>query len=435
MKRRRRFELFGIVAIAALNTGCETHAQPLVGLQGDAEVVIEWNQILQANIPASAGLFSFRYYAMMHIAMFDAINSIEGGYDRYHVRIPAAGAASAQAAAAQAAHDVLAALIANEQSRAAFAAALASRLATLHPPHAAQGAAVGQKVAQAVLDWRTNDGTEQPNVAYLPPALPGLWQSAPVPAGQPPQVAAFVQFANVEPFALLTPTQYLPRRPPLLSSAEYAADLEQVKSLGSTISVTRTDEQTLLARLFAAVNYGPGPFALWSHVARDVSRSQRLSLIQTARLFAMLSVAMHDGLQTAHTSKFVYGLWRPVTAIRRADEDLNDLTAPDLTWSPLLGTPPYPSHSSNLTCIGASAARALERVLGSDAVPFALTWTGTNGSANVTRQYMTFSQLAEEAGLSRVYGGIHFLFELTVSHESCRKVADYAADHYMLRTD
>lgn len=396
--------------------------------QGDRGVVLEWNQILESQIGA-AGLASFRYYAMMHIAMFDAVNSIEGGYRRYHVLVPTHPAASAEAAAAQAARDVLVALIPSAQ--ATFDAALQSRLATIHPQaRAAQGAAVGKKVAQAVLDWRANDGYAGSEPPYVPPMIPGLWQGL----GNPPQVAAFVRFGSIEPFALLTATQYLPKPPPFLDSEEYAQDFEQVKLIGASNSATRTDEQTLLARLFAGPpNYSPNPFALWNHVGRALADSKNLSLIRAARMFAMLNVAMHDGLQTSHTSKYVYHLWRPATAIVMAGDDMNDATVADASWTSLIGTPPYPSHSSNLTCIGTSAARALAGVLGSDSIPFDFTWTGLGANQNATRSYASLSQLAEEGALSRVYGGIHFMFEITASVDSCKQVADYVRANYMQR--
>jgi hypothetical protein len=425
----RVLKLWGIAAVA-VGAFAQTPAEAN-GWQTDREVIIEWNEILQRNIPASAGLFSFRYYAMMHIAMFDAVNSIEGGYERYHVRVPAHPIASAEAAAAQAAHDVLVALIG---PNAAFDTALNDRLAKLQPWRAAAGAHVGAKVAQAVVDWRTGDGTEQPNIAYLPPALPGLWQPTP-PTNAP---AAGVQFSGVEPFALLTPTQYLPDPPPPLNSAQYANDVNQVKDLGARNSATRTADQTLVAYLIQGVSYGPGPFAVWSQVSREVARSQQLSLLRTARLFALVNVAMHDGLQTSHSSKFVYGLWRPVTAIRRADEDLNDSTMADPNWEPLFFgpapavTPAYPSHSSNVACIAWSAARTLQHIARTDNFPFTLTWTGTGANAGITQQrsYASFSAFAEEAGLARVYAGIHFRFELEASRESCEKVGDYVVRHY-----
>lgn len=392
---------------------------------GDPEVIVEWNELLQRNIPATVSLASFRYYAMLHVAMFDAANSVDGRYEPYRIQVQAPSPASAEAAAAQAARDVLVALI--PAAAPAFDAALENRLRTLRPQAAETGAMVGRRVADAIIESRRFDGWEQPNPPYAPPALPGYWQPT-----APGQVAALVNAARIKPFGLLTPTQYLPAAPPFLTDARYTEDFNMVKALGSVASTARSEEETLLARLFAGPpNYSPNPFALWSRVARDVSRSQGLQLVERARLFALASVAMHDGLQTAHASKYVYGLWRPVTAIRRADEDLNPLTAVDPAWTPLLGTPPYPSHASNLTCIGASAARAIGRAIRADAIGFSVTWTGLGGNADVTRPYSSLSRLAEEAGLSRVYGGIHFLFEIEASHASCSRVADYIADNHM----
>jgi hypothetical protein len=421
-KKSEWLTVLAIVALGVIVTPAEGRTT-----YDDREVVLEWNQILQANTPATAGLFGPRYYAILHIAMFDAVNSIEREFDRFHVQVFAKPAASAEAAAAQAAHDVLLALI--PAAKDTFDAALGRRLATIHPWRAAHGVVVGRNVARAILDWRTGDGSEQPNIPYLPPELPGLWQPA-----APGQVAAFVQFGGVEPFALLTATQYLPPAPPMLNSAEYAADLNHVKEVGSSGSPTRTADQTLVAKLFGGSGYRPGlPFPLWNNVARDMARSQHLSLSETARLFALTNVSINDAIQSSHSSKYVYGLWRPITAIRRAGEELNDQTAADPAWTPLLSTPPYPSHPSNLTCVGASAARTLARVFDTDALPFTLSWEGTGGNTNVTRSYESFSQLAEEGAMSRVYGGIHFRFELTASSESCEKVADYVADHYMRR--
>jgi hypothetical protein len=392
----------------------------------DREVIVEWNRAVLANTPAAVGILSFRHQAMVHIAMFDAVNSIEGRYTPYHVRVGAHPSASPEAAAAQAAHDVLTHLI--PDSKPTFDTLLANQLRKIPAARAAQGAAVGAKVARAIIHWRTADGAELPNPPYLPPALTGLWQPA-----APGQVAAFVHFQYVEPFALLTPTQYLPAAFPPLDSPEYAADLNQVKQLGAVSSTTRTADQTLLAHLIAGVGYAPGPFGLWATVGQEVVRNRNLSLIDTARTFALLSVALNDGLQTSHTSKFAYQLWRPITAIRRAGEDMNDETVPDEAWTPLIATPPYPSHASNVACLSTSAAHTLARMFKTDAVPFQVTWTGTAGNPNVTRSYKGFSQLSEEAGLARVYGGIHFSFELDAANEACTKVADFLVDHYAKR--
>jgi hypothetical protein len=387
------------------------------------EVIVEWNQLLQANMPAVPNPLVPRNYAMLHIAMFDAANAIERQYTPYHAKLHANPAASAEAAAAQAAHDVLVSL--NPAAQATADAALQARLARIHPWRAMAGAAVGRLAASDIIAWRATDGSSVPAAPYLLPPLPGLWQPT---STQGAQLANFGDFAT---FALLTPTQYLPDPPPTLTSEHYAADFEEVRQLGSATSTVRTAEQTETARLFASVGNSTPHFAAWNNVARDVARQEGWSLIDTARLFVLINVSMQDGVQTSHTSKFIFGLWRPVTAIRRADEDLNAATIADPTWTPLLSTPPYPSHSSNQTCVGVSAARSLARAFGTDDIPFSVTWIGTGGNANVTRHYGSFSELAEQQARSRVYGGIHFNFELTASRESCTKVADYVVDHYV----
>ena len=389
-------------------------------------VILEWNRILTQS-QGAGNLYSFRQYAMLHIAMFDAANSVNPRYTPYLTEVTGSTSASEEAAAAQAARDVMVTLF--PAAAADFDAALATRLATLPQGPATQGVDVGKKVAQSVLQWRAADGSAGPDPAYTPPALPGLWR--PTAQGQ---VATGSRFVNILPFALETPTQFLPAPYPPLNSAAYAEDFQQVYDLGRIDSVVRTADQTQLARLVAGVNYRPGPFALWNAVARDLAESRQMSLIETARLFALLNASMHDGLQTSHTSKFIYQLWRPVTAIANAFDDNNDATTPDATWAPLLATPPYPSHASNVGCIGTSASRALARALGNDQISFSVTWTWTGAQgagADATRQYNTLSQLAEEAGMSRVYGGIHFEFEITAAAASCTKVADYVFSNYM----
>jgi hypothetical protein len=391
-----------------------------------AEVVVEWNQLLQTHMPSTAGLLAPRYYAVMHVAVFDAVNSIERRYSPFKARVYAHPIASTEAAAAQAAHDVLVALIPSATAQAAFAEKLQARLAALQPERALFGARVGKRVASEILAWRANDGSAGPAPApWSLPALPGLWQPTSASGAQLPN------FGDFEPFALLTSTQYLPAPPPPLNSERYATDFEEVRLLGSATSSVRTAEQTQTARLFASVGNSTSHWAMWNNVTRDAARAANWSLLDTARLFALVNVSIIDGLQTSHTSKFIYGLWRPVTAIRRADEDLNPATVADASWTPLLSTPAYPSHSSNMTCVGTSASRALARAFTTDAMPFSVTWVGSAGNADVTRSYTAFSALALEQARSRVYGGIHFDFELEASQESCTQVADYVFDHFM----
>jgi hypothetical protein len=390
-----------------------------------ANIVIQWNQILQTLFGNPPGP-QLRALPMMHIAMFDAINSIENAYTPYRVLVAASRGASAEAAAATAARDVLAALYPAQQAM--FDNALAAQLAGIPPGLARQGMAVGRQAALAVLQWRQGDGwpaTVTPDPTYVLPPFPGLWQPA------PNSPATFTFFSQVVPFALLSSTQFLPPPPPTLTSARYAADFNEVKLLGSTTSTARTPEQTLMAQVFAGVNTTIGFFHVWNIVAGDVAQSQALSLVDTARLFVLVNVGLHDGLQTSFTSKFVYGLWRPVTAIRRADEDLNPDTDPDLTWTPLLGTPPYPTYAGNAACLSAAAARAPQLALGRDDVPFSITWNRTMGLPPVTREFTGFWQLADQQARSRIYGGIHFQFDSDASQTSCAKVSEFTDSHFM----
>lgn len=396
-----------------------------------AEVIIEWNQLLQQNV-GGPPFSQVRTYAMMHIAMADAVVAIAGDYRPYRARVWAPRGASAEAAAAQAARDVLVVLIPAGQTT--FDTALGARLANISPGRRASGVYVGKKVAAEILAWRQNDGFAGANPqppTFLASTLSGIWR----PTASGP--AQFSRLGDVEPFGLLTPTQFLPITQPQLESAEYAEAFNEVKSKGHATASTRTLEETRFAQLFAAA---PGPyfnvttpFRLWSNVARDVSQRKNYSLTRTARLYALMTASIHDSLQTAHASKFVYRLWRPETAIDQAGVDNNPATTAEAGWPPLLVTPPYPSHSSNMTCIGAGAARMLGRVFHGDAQPFAATWyTGTNPPAVVHAQpYTSFVALGHDEGLSRIWGGIHFRFEIDTSEVSCYQVADYIYDNYM----
>jgi hypothetical protein len=264
----------------------------------------------------------------------------------------------------------------------------------------------------------------------LPSTLPGIWRRTASGAAQ------YSELGNVEPFGLLSPYQFLPAAPPQLESAEYAQDFNDVKSNGRATGSTRTLEQTRFAQLFAgagAFANVTNPFRLWHSVARDLAEQRALSLVDTARLFALLSVAIHDGLQTAHASKFVYRLWRPETAIDQAALDNNPATDAERPWQPLLVTPPYPSHGSNMSCIGASAARMLANVFDTDDVPFTARWLTGGATPTVVhaQPYTSFWAMAADEGSSRVWGGLHYRFEITASEASCLQVADFIFERRM----
>ncbi len=424
-----------VLAIVLLLLAMVVPSAPVVEAHNDdADVVIEWNGILQSSLALplptgtpGPGLQVFRYFAMLHVAMFDAANSIEERYQPYRVRVRASHGASAEAAAAQAGHDVLSFLM--PWNVAIYDAALANQLATIAPGRRWQGVRVGKKVAEEIIALRQNDGWSVPPPPYVLPPFPGLWQ--PTPPGF--AAAAFTQLPGTLPFALLTNTQFLPSNPPTLTSARYAQDFNDVKLVGKSNSMTRTADQTQQAQLWAGVISSTTLNALWNNVARDTVIARGLDLVDAARVFALLDVSMNDSILTSHSSKFVYGLWRPVTAIRRAAEDMNDQTEADETWSSLLTTPPYPSHSGNMACVGAGAATALALAFDTNDVPVTAVWKSNANppGPDVVKEFAGFWQLAVDEADSRVFGGIHFRFENDASQVACPKVARFAFENYM----
>ena len=381
------------------------------------DVILQWNRVLSQTIATPgahpATIRTQRSYAMMHLAMFDAVNSIEGDYTPYLSDIPSAARASVKAAAAQAAHDVLASLYPNRQG--IFAMELADSLIGISPLQAFRGKAVGRAAAQRMLTHRANDGWTVTPPAYVLPPTPGNWQPTP-PANAP---AAFTHFPAVMPFALAQSTQFLPPPPPNLTSEQYAAEFNEVKELGAANSTTRTAEQTLTAQLWAT---GATTEVYLNNLVRSLALNRNLTTAQNARLFALFYVSTHDGLQTTFTSQYTYGRWRPVTAIRRADEDDNPNTEADPNWTSLIAAPPYPSYASNASSLTSSAAKALELFFGRDDIPFQINFGGT---PNVVRTYRSFSQMTDEAARSRVFGGIHFQSDTFYGQIAGRNVATY----------
>ena len=404
----------------------------VAGENSSGDVIIEWNQLLQRNI-AGPPVGQARSYAILQIAMGDAVVAIEGRYHPFHANVKAPSGASAEAAAAQAGHDVLVNLF--PLSQPAADAALANRLAQIPPGRRALGVQVGASAAAAILAWRLNDGYASANPqppTFLASTLPGVWRPT---ASGPYQ---FSEIFFVTPFGLLTSTQFLPTPYPQLESTAYADALNEVKAVGRApggpIQPVRTDEQSRFAQLFAGVGAFAnvtGPFRLWSNVARDLSLQKKLSLLDTARLFALTLAGIHDSLLTSHTSKSVYRLWRPETAIANADQDNNPATDPEPGWAPLIPTPPYPAYSSNMTCIGTGGSRMLANVLGADAQSFTATWYTATGDVVYAQPYTSLGQLGRDEAHSRIWGGIHYRFDIEASQVSCTQVADYLFDHYM----
>jgi hypothetical protein len=399
---------------------------PLNQPSSGEDVVLQWNRVLMETVRTPgqhpATIMPVRSYAMMHAAMFDAVNSIDGTYEPYLTDVPGSKNASIEAAAAQAAHDVLVSLY---PARAAiFKAELNDSLSAIDRNRVGQGIVVGRIAAQRMLAARANDGWNAPPPQYVLPLTPGNWQPTPPTF----QAAAFTHYPAVKPFALNSSDQFAPAPPPALTSAEYAAAFNEVKELGAANSITRTADQTQVALLWANVGTPTNFLFVWNNVARTVAVNQNKSTVENARLFALTNIALHDALQATFASKFMYGLWRPVTAVRRADEDGNPDTAPDAGWTSLNSTPPYPTYSGNMAGLSASQSTILALFFGRDDIPFEHTWEGPAGA---TRSYSGFTVMADEAARSRVYGGIHFTFDNVAGPSIGRNVGNYIFQKYM----
>jgi hypothetical protein len=384
-----------------------------------ADVVTDWNQTAIATLNAAGVRFppQTRALAMMHAAIFDAVNATNHRYTAYAVDIYASHA-SPQAAAAAAAHGVLLNLIPSQQVNldAAYAASLAQV-----PDGAAKdsGIALGITVASGILALRSNDGSNA-IVPYVPGSGPGVWQPTP-PTFAP---AAFVAFATTTPFTLRSSSQFLAEGPPRLTSSEYARDFNEVKSLGAVNSATRTADQTEAAQFWIE-----NSDFTWNLIARLAATAHHNNLSQNARLFALLNMATADGIITGFNTKYTYNFWRPITAIRAADTDGNDETTADPAWTPLSPTPAHPDYTSNHTIYSAAAAKVLALVFGDDDFDFSITSsTAPNGAV---RSYHSFSQAAEECGIARVWVGFHFRTAVRHGLNQGKQVGRFAFEHYL----
>ena len=378
---------------------------------------INWNEImLQAIALSGSGPpFATRAMAIESLAVFNALSAIEGT-PGYLVSLTAPAGASAVAAAAQAAHDVLVQLFPGQSAN--FNTQLALSLSAVPDGQSeSDGIAVGAQAAATMIALRAGDGWNA-SVPYTPGTAPGMWQ--PTPPGNLP--AAVPQWAELDTFALASPDQFRPDGPPELTSRAYAKALEQVQSLGEVDSTLRTPEQTEIAKFWVfAARTPPGA---WNDIASDVAQAEGLSLTETARLLATLNVAEADSIIAVWDAKYEYEAWRPVTAIRHADDIGNKWVTQDPDWLPLLVTPNHPEYVSAHSAISAAAAEVLTEFFGKH---YEFSFTAPTGA---TRQFDSFWDAANEAGMSRIYGGIHFSFSNEDGKALGEDVAEWVLDSF-----
>ena len=392
-----------------------------------ADEVTDWNQnMLTAAFTANLGpIPTSRAAAMVHSAIFDAVNGIHQHYSPIHVQQTAPGGTSARAAAAQAAHDILADLFPGQQT--ALDTQLAASIAQLvdedgnSPGKAVErGLAWGQFVASQIWAWRRADGF----TTVLPPFLggtdPGEWRPTP-PAFAP---GVNPQVATMETWIIQSDSQFRPGGPPALDSAQYTSDYNEIKVMGSATSVTRTLDQTQFSILWAGNTIG-----IWNRTALQVAAPRGFSVLQNARMLAQLNLALADAYIACWDAKYTYVFWRPITAIQLGDTDDNDATLADPNWTPLVATPAFPEYPAGHASTGGAAEVVLAAWFGDDTA-FSVTSETLPG---VTRSFSSFSQAAEELNDARVFAGDHFRTAVKVGRALGQQVAEYVLQNSLQR--
>lgn len=366
-----------------------------------ADVVTDWNEALLRAVLAetSSPCLASRNLAILHIAIFDAVNAATRTHQPYCFAGRAEGEVSAPAAAAAAAHRACVALYPSR--RADFDLLLTNSLARVSDESVRTNSVrLGQQAGQAILELRRDDGAST-EIPYVPNDTPGHWRRTP-PAYRPPELP---QWRLVRPFAMTNAAQFRAPPPPELNSVRYAEDVNELKRIGGRDSTERTPEQARIARFWSDFSYTVTPPGHWNRIAQDIARDRKLSLEANARLFALLNIAMADATIACWDAKYAYDFWRPVTAIQQAANDGNPATAPDTKWLPLLPTPPHPEYPSGHSAFSGAAASVLADVVGADKVSFTV---GCDALPGVTRSYGSLWVCAQEIGRSRIYAGIHF---------------------------
>jgi hypothetical protein len=395
---------------------CSALTALLIGTVAHADVVTDWNNAALDAIRAgsTAPPIASRSLAILHVSIYDAVNGITRTHEAYLVPSVVPASASREAAASAAAHEALVNLF--SANAAAFDALHAAILAGISDgPHKTRGIVWGEFVANQILAARANDGS---NAVVPPPggSGPGLW----VPT--PPSFLPYLlpQWGFVVPFGMSSSSQFRPPGPPALDSQQYSADYGEVKQLGAAVGSTRTEEQTEIALFWADGAGTETPPGHWNSIAQILAAARGNTLEENARLFALLNIAMADAAICAWDAKYTYDFWRPVTAIAFAE--------PELNWMSFLVTPPFPDYVSGHSTFSAAAATVLPLFYGTEDLPFT---TGSDFLPGVYRSFSTCFDAAEEAALSRIYGGIHFRSASEDGFQAGSSLGEWTGSHYL----
>ncbi|MGC9667672.1 phosphatase PAP2 family protein [Planosporangium sp. 12N6] len=356
--------------------------------------VIVWDRNAQSAIWDVAGQqpqVQARSFAMVHGAIYDAVNAIAGTPYQPYLTAPATnGRESVNAAVGTAAFQVLSSLFPAQQAR--LQTQYDQWLAAVPDGSAKRrGISVGSQTAAAMISARQNDGAFG-NAAWPVGTGPGQWRPTP-----PTNANDGAWVANLKPFLIPSASMFRSSGPPALTSEQYARDFNEVKTIGAVNSSVRTADQTQAATWWHDRHLGE-----WE-IKRQLATTQRLNTLQAARMFAMVDLAEADATTACYNEKAAWMFWRPVTAVQLADTDGNPATEADAGWMPLLVTPPHPDFTSGHTCFTAASMLALRYFYGRDDIPF----SAYSEASGTTRSFGSFSQAIAEVIEARIWGGIH----------------------------
>lgn len=397
-----------------------------------ANAVVDWNEITVASVTAGRpGPIGVVDIALVQVAVHDAVQALDRRYEPYFAEVEVSNVdrmrGSRSAAVAAAAHDVLVGMY---PAQAATLDATYFNYLANHGLDGDPGILIGQQVAARILPLRRRNPNPLP-APFVGGTEIGVWRPTDSPLGNPPSPAPFSAMASpwmadFDPFTLTGPTRFRAAPPPALTSALYARDYNEVKALGALVNSTRTAEQTDLAYF-----YSDATPAQWNRALRGIASRYLRKTGQTARLFALASLATADALITSWDSKRHYAFWRPVTAIQQGEADGNPATAGDPLWQSLINNPNYPDYTSGANSVTGAMTRTLELFFGTDKVPFEVTSLAPL-AVQKTRAYSRFSDAARDVVDARVYLGIHFRFADVAARDQGRRVADWAFHHFLL---
>lgn len=396
-----------------------------VAAPASADVITDWNAFMLSTIgaaPPGAGPSRVCEMAMVHIAMHDAVQAIQQRFETYSPAItPAAG--SVIAAASKAARDVLVAKF--PPQAAAIDAAYQTYLTDNQLSSTDPGVAAGAQAAAAIIQMRVGDGTYPvPAPTFFGGTEPGQWRPTALNAAGEPLPMAGSWLATSRPFAVMHSSQMFSGAPPRMTSRKYTREYNEVKALGRNVGSTRTPEQTALA-----VFYSDSPPSYWNRTMRSLTDKYIKDVGESARMFALVNIALADAIMTAWQSKIHHNFWRPITAIRLGDTDGNRHTAGDPTWQSLYAAPNYPDYTSGATSLAGAAAEMLRLFFRTDRVNFSLIGATSN------RDYTRFSDVAADVVDARIYMGIHFRSPDAAGRSSGQRVSRWTYRYFLRSVD